>query len=174
MGRAAVIVSLAGYLILQERWVKGRAGTAPVWHLEEALSHRDSICMSPVNPRGLQGLVYMLRMRALLPEPLNLTTLSSVWSPVCDWVRLHWCILVTTARMLVSDRATATQSSLQSEKNPQRFSGTLCKWCGLNYSWVIPSTATSPLQHFYLWSNNFKLQLFHWKCPSSLPPRDAC
>lgn len=76
LGRAAVIVWLAGYLILQERWVKGRAGAAPVWHLEEALSHRVSICMSPVNPRGT-GLVYMLWMRALLPEPLNLTTLPS-------------------------------------------------------------------------------------------------
>lgn len=56
LGRAAVIVSLAGYLILQERRVKGRAGTAPVWHLEEALSHRVSVCMSPVDPRG-SGLV---------------------------------------------------------------------------------------------------------------------
>lgn len=118
-GRAAVIVPLVGYLILQERWVKGRAGTAPVWHLEETLSHRVSICMSPVNPsiHGAQGLVCMLWMRALLPEPLNLTTCLQ-----CG----HLCVTrgkaaqVTAAQMLVSDGATANRACCHL-KNPSEI-----------------------------------------------------
>lgn len=51
-GRAAVRVSLAGYLIQPKRWVKGRAGIALVWHTEDALSHKAGICMSLVHLRG--------------------------------------------------------------------------------------------------------------------------
>lgn len=98
-GRAAVIVSVAGYLILQERWVKGRAGTAPVWHLEEALSYRVRICMSPVNPRGTRSGLHALNedfaTRAIKMSPPCLqcghlcVTRGKAALSACWWLQLE-------------------------------------------------------------------------------------
>lgn len=122
LGRAAVIVPLAGYLIRQEgRRAKGRAGTAPVRHMEEVLSHRVSICTNPVHLRGT-GRVYDALPLNADAEPLNLTTPSSTWSPVLDSGQVcAECILVTAARMLMSGGATATQSLLRPVKPLMRF-----------------------------------------------------
>lgn len=137
LGRAAVIVCLAGYLILREIWVKGREGTASGWHLEKALSRRVSICTRPVNPRGTRPALHALNegfaATAITSHHLAFSVATCVWLGV----RLHWWLQLKCLKVMGHSHTELAAIW----KTPQRFNGPLCNqlWIKLLLGYPIHS-----------------------------------